>query len=476
MANVTGELLSMMSAQAGIDDTRAQTQQRMQAVEMNKRAMQRQDNIDFMLQQRAARDADGTPKKDTPDMVTLADGTMVPTSANNPLMQVVKSALQNVDRAKQNARDANYMGDWKDVAAAEKEVAAQQKEVRLAQAELYKDMENRTKQASQALGGVRSFDDLQSALQYINDNIGPGEAKKIAQQIDKAIPDITKATPEELRAAIAPINNRFATMGDQLRKEASDQASKDRAASLEETKKRDRDATADRKSNIAINREKLNLMNRKFDAAGVPNQKQIFKEENDAQNALNKDKSLDNFYKMKKGYESAKGVADVLEKNGFRSVTPVEANTLMTEYTQMANNYRSLVGGKWTETQRKRFDSIFDKTEGFIKSIGKGYQYSPEALKDVTAEMNRMYQDTNKEVVKKTLLARDRVWRRGGDPTVINSPGSIEQTLRQPGVDQVVDPETGTKIIRFGEDPEDWYVVRDKPKPRPKVDAYEFEE
>lgn len=467
-------LLTIMSKQAGVDGQQLQNEAARQKIQMNQKAMAQQDTINAMMQRRAAgTKPDGSPKSEVPDMVTMDDGTMIPANANNPLVQVLKNISHNVERATQDADDANYYGDPKLKQTAEKELFDQQKELRLAQAELYKDAQQRNKEAAQAFGGVRNKADYEAALQAVKDNISPAEADKVAAQVAKTIPDYKKATDDEIRAAVAPISNRFASIGDQMRKASADQASQDRRSTLEETIRRDYVNERNQVAGQVLKREGLDQRERVIESnAGVKDQKSIFKEEDNAQKDLNKDKSVDSFFKVKKSFDSAKNVADVLAKNGFRSVTGAEANTLMTEYTQMTNNYRSMVGGKWTEAQRKNFDSMLSKAQGFFQSIGEGKLYSPEALNGVVAEMNRMYQDTNIEVVKKTLTARDKVWRRQGDPSVISSPGSIEQALQQPGVDKVVDPDTGNQIIRFGPHAEDWFVIRDKPKPRPKT--YDF--
>jgi hypothetical protein len=126
-----------------------------------------------------------------------------------------------------------------------------------------------------------------------------------------------------------------------------------------------------------------------------------------------------------------------------------------------------MVGGKWSDQQTKQFDSSVSRTLDYFKTIGQGTPPSKQTLLDMAAEMKRVHDDANIEVVKRSLTAKDKVWRRQGDPTIINSPGSLNDALKVPGVDMVIDEQTGDKIVRFGPNREDQYVLRDKPKKLP---------
>ncbi|MGH7782234.1 MAG: hypothetical protein ACREO5_00090 [Candidatus Binatia bacterium] len=463
--SLTSAFLDTLQQQANVANTRAQTQQRLQTLTMNQQKMDQQNTMASLLQNINQNQVD--------EVVTADDGTMAPLDSKNPYVATLKSAQGNVKSAIKDVAIAAASGNYDEYAKAKKELFNQQKEYRLAQAELYKDQQSKMKEAAQTFGGVDTLDDVQNALRWVNDNVSPAAAKKAGQQISQALQmPLAQATPSDFRKAVAPIANQYVTMGEQLREKESQRASQDRSNSLKERIRSDFARERDAGVNISLRRENLQRLKDKDvqKAKGLATDHQIQQMEDKEQASLNKDKAVDSFWKVQKGYQSARDVTQVVAQRGFTSITEPEARRLNTEYTQMVNNYRSLVGSKWTDQQQKDFDSVFDKAQGFLKTIGEGKKFSPHELEVVAASINDMYQNANKEVVKRTLRAQDKVYRRGGDPTIITGPASLDQALKQPGVDRVVDPDTGDEYIRFGPNKEDVFPLHNRPKRKSQDD------
>jgi hypothetical protein len=466
--STTEFLLQNLQAQANIDDTHAITQERMQKIEMNQKQMEQDARVRAAMASRAKQlTANGKP--DAPDVMSMSNGQMLPTDMANPLLMTIKNASDNVQRAKDDVLLAAEIGDPKFLGESEGRLFSEQKEYRLAQKGFYDDMQDRSKQVAQTFAGVDSPQGLKDALTFAHDTISPKAAEENARQIVKALPmGIENATPAQIRAAIAPIANRYTTMGEQLRDKESKLAHEDRVATLEQSKKRD---LQNRNHQIATEnqaREGLEEKKREFNAGlGRKTDKEIRTIEDNAQKEFTKDPALNHFAEVKKGYSGAKNVVAQIDAHGYRNVTTAEADDLKNQYVQMMNNYRSMVGGKWSGEQIKKYDSSLKRMYDWAKTVGKGTPPSEQTLLDMAAEMKRVYDDTNIEVVKRSLTAKDKVWRRQGDPTIINSPGSLNDALKVHGVDMIIDEQTGDKIVRFGPNKEDQYVLRDKPKKLP---------
>lgn len=238
--SITSGLYNVLQQAANVDQTRATTEDTRALAQMRGLAL-------VLQQQQAARNqmmAQQLQNAPSPLASPPAGaGPPSPPSSNvlgfdfapdDPLVQSLSNARQGVNLAAQRVAMAQSVGDVKSWQDAIKDHDNQQKEYRLAQLDLVKEGERRNKEAAQVFGGVETPDDLKAALQYVNDNVSKAQAAKITAQIARTVPNIDQATPEQIQAAVAPISNRFAGMGDQLRFRGSLQASEDRAAALKE--------------------------------------------------------------------------------------------------------------------------------------------------------------------------------------------------------------------------------------------------
>lgn len=472
MPNYLTPFLQTVQAQANIQDTKAQTQQRLMSVMQGQAQLDQQKKESDIMSAWAASQGQGPGGGDSKSagkvFDQMDDGQMVERNPANPLADTVRSAKVIADRAQARATMLAASGDMKGWAAASKEADDRQKEVRLAQKEVYDDMQRQSKEAAQALGGVRTYKDAQDAIAYIGSQFGDGAAKKAAQQLAKSGVG-PNSTPEQMQEAIAPIVNRYATAGEQFTKQSQQVAHQDRLATQAETERYHDMETRDKASSRAISREALSFREgeaRARDARRDANDSG--KVEDKEQSALSKDPALKNVQSLRKGYESAQSTMDVLKTSGFSSLTGPMVNSLSSEYTQAVNNYRSLVGGKWTEAQRKDFDSAVSKFTGYISSLGTGKVRSPEYVKAVSEEMTRMYQEGNAEALRSTLESKDKVYNRGGNPNNVRSPARLNDAINS-GYASVKVDNSGRKFVVIGRDPkkitkEDVYPLRDGPK------------
>lgn len=244
----TNALYDILTAQQSIDhskavtrDTDALAQQRMLGVLLSQQQMQREQVMREKLQSGAfsnptstAAGAPPAPNGNPPPATKNIFG--MDFEADDPLVKSVGEAQRGIDLVNQRIALTKDAGDVRGWEKATQDHDNQQKELRLAQLDLVKEGERRNKEAAQAFGSVETIDDLKAALQYVNNSVSKKQAQAIAQQLQQALPDPANATPEQIRAAVAPITNRYTTAGDQLRFRGSMQASTDRAAALAQQK------------------------------------------------------------------------------------------------------------------------------------------------------------------------------------------------------------------------------------------------
>ncbi len=240
-------LYNTLQAQGALDHTRAVTADT-QALAQNRllanQLLQQQTARDDLMRQRLMNGPSfsnptgdpgaAAPNQNPPVQQTTLLG--IDYDPQDPLVQSLRNAQQGVNLASQRVQMAKEVGDLKGYADASNHWDDQQKEYRLAQKDVLAESERRVKEAAQAFGSVSTPEELKSALQYVNDNISKKQAMAIATQLQKVLPDPMNATPEQITAAVDPIRNRYASMGDQYRYAGSMQASQDRANTLAQRK------------------------------------------------------------------------------------------------------------------------------------------------------------------------------------------------------------------------------------------------
>lgn len=248
---MTQALYNILQAQASLEGTRATTadtqalaKKRMLGVLMNADAFARQQQMSKALMEEAAQQAGPTQANPTGPASGLPGAGDSDYDYDSPLLESLRSARQGVALTEQQIAMARKFGDVKSFEAARKTYDENQKEYRLALTDVVKDQERRNKEAAQAFGSAESPDDVRAAIQYVNDNLSKKAAARLSAQIAKTLPNLDAASPKDIQAALAPITNRYAAMGDQLRFRGSMQSSLDRAAALDERKRHNREIEA----------------------------------------------------------------------------------------------------------------------------------------------------------------------------------------------------------------------------------------
>lgn len=258
---LTPGVIDTINGWTGVDQKKAnlaQTQANTQDKIMQNIQAQQKADIDKRMAELLQGAALAPPAKDDkPDLETQSDGSMVPVNSANPYAQAVKGAGQQVQQLTQLAELARQAGNVPGFDKANEDLTKARQELRQNQKDMVEYQTTQAKLGAQTFGGVQNMDDVKAALEWTKQTQGPEVANKIAKQIATTIPDLEKATPNQIRAAVAPIANQFATMGEQFRMKEAQQASADRAATLAETQARDRQTKIDQDRRAALNQRKL---------------------------------------------------------------------------------------------------------------------------------------------------------------------------------------------------------------------------
>lgn len=233
--DVVTPLMQTLKAQADIDHTRAVTadtgalaQQRMLGVLLNQQQMARDDR---------ARELYKSSQFDNPTAPAGGAGPQGGVLSNydydSPLIQSLKNAQEGVDENRKLLKIAQITGDLKMGERARNQLDNMQKEFRLAQMDVTKDDERRNKEAAQVFGEAKTPEQVADGLKYVAENLGQRQAKKLEQQLMRALPGgLDNATPEQIESALKPIVNQYNARGNVLRFNASALSS---AASVERT-------------------------------------------------------------------------------------------------------------------------------------------------------------------------------------------------------------------------------------------------
>jgi hypothetical protein len=253
---------SVDQGKANVDKTQAETQTRLlQNIQLQQKAGIDQRTAELL--QGAALEPPKDPKDKSQEMTTNEDGSMVPTNTSNPFAQGVKAAAKQVESLTQLANIAQQAGNVAGFEKANEDLTKARQEMRQQQMEMVKFQTGINKEAAQTFGSVETIDDVKQAINWVRDNISPQAAEAVSRQIAQSIPDLDKATPAQIKTAIAPIANRFAAMGDQFRRKEAEQASKDREATRIETKARDDQNKLNQDRSAVLARDRLNLEEKK---------------------------------------------------------------------------------------------------------------------------------------------------------------------------------------------------------------------
>jgi hypothetical protein len=279
--SITSGIYNVLQQQATLDQTRATTQDTQALAQMRGLALvlqQQQAQRNQMMAERLQQSPSfnnptgpGTPGAGNPPAPVQPNIMGMDFAPDDPLMESLRNAREGVNLTAQRVQMAHDVGDVAAWQKATQDHDNQQKEYRLATLDVIKEGERRNKETSQVFGGVETAADLKAALQYVNNNVSKVQAQKITAQIARTIPNIDTATPEEIQAAVAPISNRYATAGDQLRFRGSMQASEDRAAALEQRKVEATDRAARAQAGVGetLTGDPLDLAAEKYLANGT---------------------------------------------------------------------------------------------------------------------------------------------------------------------------------------------------------------
>lgn len=328
----------------------------------------------------------------------------------------------------------------------------------------------KVREAWQTMQGVHDQPSLDGALRYLIAN-----TPSVADKILKQVPFTNDGVPiynDKTKALIDNAANQFKTMHEQASEARSAKSETDRESDRQRTHE-DRVAARNAADKRAANtlglgeRRLLDQQKRTAAMEGHRDEREVRLTERDAQADLNKSEFVKNFDKYQQGYMAAKNVNDILKNPDhypdIRSVSVPAVTTMMQSYPQMVQNYRSLMGSKVSAQQNEQLQGMLQRVSAYLSNVGRGKVVDAGVVREVNAEMGRMYQDMNAAVAKRTLELRARVAKKGGDPNAVVSPATLSDAIRSQRADMLSDPKDGQKYARFGPNKEDIVPIYDAP-------------
>lgn len=455
---------NMLQTQAQTEDIQQQTQQRIQQILMNKKQMEafdRSQAADEAYRQDQIKMATmGDPAAN--DLTTKSVGATEDGSSSmydkslKSLQSQQKMATTNIQLAQKYGKDPKpYLTALENANTQMRELAK----------DATKDQAEKAQQTAQILRDVNSPAGLGAALEHIASAFGEKKAQDVASKLPHDA-DGNLVWNEKAKAALAPFAAQYTTMH-----ESGIQAHN--AASLDHQVRADEERARNDKANnvlkaqeIAVRREGISHADsRHKDTIDAMGGKETYKVTKDDQNAIYK---LSNTYKIvdyQKGNEVASGVESKLldPKQGYEAISAPNARTLVEQGKLMMDNYRARTGGKYTDQQVGRMNSLLGRAEKYIDTIGEGDKLlAKDVMLQLSREMKTMYADRNVDLLKDELSIASKTNRKGGDAGVLTLKGNLDSAVEAGRAKKVT--YNGKDYVAFGKKPEDIYEIPSSPE------------
>lgn len=392
---------------------------------------------------------------DLGDVMDLAD----------PLSQSYRSILDSMRNNQRMAQAFKSAGAFSEAEKYDQLVTQGQTNLREIGTKIYDKQRDQFKEGAQILQSVRDQDALESGISYLARNFPRPVVSKLLSNIafDN---DGRPIYDDRTQRAITNLNNEF-TSADQ--KATIAQAS----ANAKAAQARADQAHEDRR--YAVQRADARSAANRDAVMGRTDIKRQLKEATDsekaAQNDLNKNEVVRNYDRYAQAFYAAKNVIRQMDSGGLRDTASPDIQNMVRGYDQMINNFRSFMGGKWQAQQDEQMQGVLQKIRAYWTTIGQGKKPDKSLVRDIAAEIGRVYQDTNAAVAKRTLELRSRVYDKGGDPNTVISPAQMSEAVRTGRAHIMTDPKTGGQYMSFTigkdkPDKEDIVPIRENAKER----------
>jgi len=455
-----------------IEESKAQTQQRLLAVLAGKQELQ--DNADYRKAMLAGAalpigGSAGIPgvtsaeEKGPPSIAATRD---IETDPNTLMMRQLQKdkayIANNLQLAKQfNQKDA---GKW--ITALD----SVNTQLREASAAVSKIKAENFKEGAQILANIDSPQGADAALRHIADTFGPPAATDIYKRLEVNSTDGQVLWNDANKRVFDQYRGQFTSMHEQSsiknaaqtydlnERKATEQAAHNRATELHGDQvvatSRDAIAHADAR-NAARLRDKQSGRDQFYTMTGMKNERIVSDKDQDRINQIAKDYKIED-------YQKTAQVAERIEakltdpKQGFNAVNPVEARTLVDQYKQLVNNYRAHASGKYQESEISRMNGIMQKMSKWAESIGRGDSLlDKNTMLQLTQEVKTLAADRNADMVRQELNILQNTNQRGGMATWITRRGDLEAAIASgrakrvklpDGAEAVAIPQRGAKV------------------------------
>lgn len=369
--------------------------------------------------------------------------------------------------------------------------------LRTSQRQLALDISNRnekdSKEMAQLIGGIDSQQKLLNLVPYVEQRFGKAAAMQVNAQLSKDSNNMP-ILDDSTRAALAMYHDQFTDAATQANKEfhgaeinnwgvqrdqedqriaetsrQHDIESANQQASVRAANTRAYNAQAGENARAAARLEVMGGFKEQQIATGI---------EGKANQQLQNDPVVKTLPIYQNGYNVAQSVIGKLSTNpdwdARRNLSEPEIRTMLTQYTQMQQNFRNRAGAtNYTTAQEKQYSGLLERANTYLISLGKGGNNNipSRSLIDIAGDMNRMHQEWNASAAERGLATMNTVYKQGGDPTNVRSYADIKMAVDAGRARMLPpNPETGETYIEFGNGgPERTYLIPTGPKQRPRM-------